>query len=185
MIDGNIHPPINIPGDGQLMARFTTSMGVMEAELYETDCPNTVANFVGLATGNKSYVNPNTSQPSNEPYYDGTQFHRVIPRFMIQGGDPTATGRGGPGFRFSDEFNPKLRHDGPGVLSMANAGPNTNGGQFFICEVATPHLNDRHSVFGKVVSGVELIAKITHVQTDGRDKPVTPIVLEKVEIYRA
>jgi peptidyl-prolyl cis-trans isomerase A (cyclophilin A) len=183
-IDGNQHPPINVPGKGQLMARFITSMGVMEAVLYEHEAPSTVANFVGLALGTKAYVDPRTQQPGKGPYYDGTQFHRVIPEFMIQGGDPTATGRGGPGFTFKDELNPKLRHDGPGVLSMANAGPNTNGSQFFICEVATPHLNNRHAVFGKVVNGVPLIAKITHVPTGPGDKPVTPVVLERVEIYR-
>jgi peptidyl-prolyl cis-trans isomerase A (cyclophilin A) len=183
-IDGNVHPPINVPGNGRLMARFKTSLGTLEAVLYEEEVPNTVANFVGLALGTKSYVDPKTGKPSNEPYYNGTQFHRVIPRFMVQGGDPTATGTGGPGFRFKDEFHPKLRHTGPGVLSMANAGPNTNGSQFFITEVATPHLDNRHSVFGRVVKGVELIAKITGVPRDGRDKPRTPVVLEAVEIYR-
>ena len=184
MIDGNQHPPINIPGNGQLKVRFVTSMGTMEGDLFEKQCPNTVANFVGLATGTKEYVDPRTRQPGSGPYYDGVQFLRVIPNFMIQGGDPTATGRGGPGFRFKDEFNKALRHDRPGILSMANAGPNTNGGQFFICEVPTPHLNDRHSVFGAITSGVDLIAKITRVPTNERDKPIEPIVLERVEIFR-
>ncbi|MBN1946418.1 MAG: peptidylprolyl isomerase [Bradymonadales bacterium] len=166
------------------MARFTTSMGVLEAVLFENEAPNTVANFVGLALGTKPYVNPTTGQPGQGPYYNGTTFHRVIPNFMIQGGDPTGTGRGGPGFQFRDEFNPALRHDRPGILSMANAGPNTNGGQFFITEVPTPHLNDRHSVFGQLTSGVELVEQITRVPTGAGNCPLTPIVLEKVEIYR-
>ena len=184
-IDGNQHPPINVPGNGQLRARFTTSMGVMDAELYEHEAPKTVANFVGLALGTKSYIDPRTNQPSNAPYYNGTVFHRVIPDFMIQGGDPTATGRGGPGYRFDDEFHPKLRHTGPGTLSMANSGPNTNGSQFFICERATPHLDNRHAVFGRVTNGVQLIAQITGVPKDAGDKPLEQIVLESVEIYRA
>ncbi|MCA9562293.1 MAG: peptidylprolyl isomerase [Myxococcales bacterium] len=185
MIDGNAHPPINIAGDGPLRARFVTSMGTMVAELYEHRAPNTVANFVGLALGTKSYVDPRTGKPGSSPYYDGILFHRVIPNFMVQCGDPTATGTGGPGFRFKDEFHKELRHTGPGVLSMANAGPNTNGSQFFITEGPTPHLDNRHSVFGRVIEGVDLIGKIARVPTDGRDKPLTPVVLEKVEIFRA
>lgn len=184
MIDGNQHPPINVPGMGRLMARFTTTMGIMEVELFERGAPNTVANFVGLALGTKVYVDPRTRQPGQGPYYNGTVFHRVIPNFMIQAGDPTATGTGGPGYQFSDEFNPQLRHDRPGILSMANAGANTNGSQFFITEKPTPHLDNRHSVFGAVTTGVELIAQITRVPTDARDKPLTPVVLEAVEIYR-
>jgi peptidyl-prolyl cis-trans isomerase A (cyclophilin A) len=160
-------------------------MGTLEGKLFERECPKTVANFVGLAMGTKSYIDPRTNAPGSGPYYDGTQFHRVIPNFMIQGGDPTATGRGGPGYRFNDEFNRDLRHDKPGVLSMANSGPNSNGGQFFICEVPTPHLNDRHSVFGEITSGVELIAQITHVATDPGNKPLTVVTLDRVEIYRA
>lgn len=185
MIDGNDHPPIEVPGGGQLMARITTSMGVIEVSLFEKRAPNTVANFVGLALGTKQYIDPNTKKAGSGPYYDGTQFHRVIPNFMIQAGDPTATGRGGPGFRFNDEFHPELRHDRPGILSMANAGPNTNGSQFFITEKATPHLDNRHSVFGAVTAGVELIGQITRVATDHRDKPNMPITVNSVEIYRA
>ena len=185
MIDGNVHPPIEVEGTGALMARINTTMGPLEVQLFESEAPNTVANFVGLALGTKQYVDPRTRQPGSGPYYNGTQLHRVIPNFMIQAGDPTATGTGSPGFRFNDEFHPNLRHDRPGVLSMANSGPNSNGGQFFITETPTPHLDNRHSVFGVVVKGVELVGQIARVPTDQRDKPLTPVVLESVEIYRA
>ena len=185
MIDGNNHPPIDIPGDGDLMVRFNTSMGTIEAKLYENRAPNTVANFVGLATGTKQNTNPNTGQPGAGPYYDGTILHRVIPNFMIQAGDPTGTGRGGPGYRFNDEFHAELKHNRPGILSMANAGPNTNGSQFFITEVPTPHLDNRHSVFGEVTSGLELIGQIARVPTGPGDKPRTDVVMNSVEIYRA
>jgi peptidyl-prolyl cis-trans isomerase A (cyclophilin A) len=173
-----------VPGQGALHARFETTMGTMVARLFEDKCPNTVANFVGLAMGTKSYVHPVTKQPGNGPYYDGTIFHRVIPNFMIQAGDPTGTGTGGPGFRFADEFDKTLRHDKPGILSMANAGPGTNGSQFFITEVPTPHLDMRHSVFGEIVEGVEFIAQITHTPRDGRDRPKTDVVLQRVTIFR-
>jgi peptidyl-prolyl cis-trans isomerase A (cyclophilin A) len=185
MIDGNNHPPVNIPGDGDLMVRFNTSMGVIEAKLYENRAPNTVANFVGLVTGTKDNINPNTDQPGAGPYYDGTILHRVIPNFMIQAGDPTGTGRGGPGYRFSDEFHAELKHSRPGILSMANAGPNSNGSQFFITEAPTPHLDNRHSVFGEVTSGLDLIGQIAGVPTGPGDKPLTDVVLTTVEIYRA
>jgi peptidyl-prolyl cis-trans isomerase A (cyclophilin A) len=185
MIDGNQNPPIRVPGQGQLRARLSTSLGTIEVLLCEQEAPNTVANFVGLATGTKTYVDPRSGQQSNTPYYNGTVFHRVIPNFMVQAGDPTATGRGGPGFRFNDEFHPKLRHDRPGVLSMANAGPNTNGSQFFITEVATPHLDNRHSVFGYVTQGIDVVQRITRVPRDSRDKPNEPVVLQSVEVYRA
>jgi len=185
MIDGNRHPAIDVPGDGPLRARLTTSMGVIEVELFEHEAPNTVANFVGLALGTKEYIDPITRQKGGGPYYNGTTFHRVIPEFMIQGGDPTGTGTGSPGYRFNDEFNKKLRHDRPGILSMANSGANTNGGQFFITEVPTPHLNDRHSVFGRVLEGNDVVYNIARVPTGQRNKPVDPVVLQTVEIYRA
>ena len=185
MIDGNQHPPINVPGQGQLHARLTTSKGTIDIVLYEQQAPNTVANFVGLATGSKTYVDPRTGQQSNAPYYNGTMFHRVIPNFMVQGGDPTATGRGGPGYTFRDEFNPQLRHDQAGTLSMANAGPNTNGSQFFITDAPTPHLDNRHSVFGRVTSGLDVVQTIARVATDGRDKPLEPVAIQSVELYRA
>ena len=174
----------SFPGEGQLYATIETSMGSMTAKLFEDLVPETVANFVGLATGTKAYTDPRTRQPGSGPYYDGTIFHRVIPRFMIQAGDPTGTGMGGPGFRFKDEFHPTLRHNKPGILSMANAGPGTNGSQFFITEVPTPHLDNRHSVFGEVVEGVDLITTIAGVPRDGRDRPRTDVVLKSITIFR-
>lgn len=183
-IDGNANPPIDVPGEGALHATIETSMGTMVAVLYEDLTPKTVANFVGLATGKKAYRDPRTGAKGSGPYYDGTVFHRVIPRFMVQAGDPTATGRGGPGYTFGDEFHPSLRHDRPGILSMANAGPGTNGSQFFITEVATPHLDNRHSVFGAVVEGVDVVAKITGVPTSRGDKPVVDVVLKSITFFR-
>ena len=123
------------------------------ARLFDKEAPKTVENFVGLAEGKKQWMNPRSRTMVRRPYYNNLTFHRIIPRFMIQGGDPEGTGMGGPGFTFADEFNPKLRHSKAGILSMANAGPNTNGGQFFITLAPTPHLNDRHSVFGELVEG--------------------------------
>jgi peptidyl-prolyl cis-trans isomerase A (cyclophilin A) len=170
-------PPVDVPGDGTLMARFVTSAGNIEAELYEAQVPNTVANFVALATGKVEWTRPN-GQKTTEPLYSGLVFHRVIPDFMIQGGCPQGDGRGGPGYRFDDEIDPSLKHSQPGMLSMANAGPNTNGSQFFITEVPTPWLDGKHAVFGKVTSGVELVPKITRM---GNGK----VMLERIEIYRA
>jgi peptidyl-prolyl cis-trans isomerase A (cyclophilin A) len=174
-----------IPGTGALHARLETSLGTLVVRLFDDRVPNTVGNFVGLATGEKPYTDPRSGKPGAGPYYDGTIFHRVIPRFMIQAGDPTGTGTGGPGYRFADEFHPELRHDRPGILSMANAGPGTNGSQFFITEVPTPHLDRRHSVFGEVIEGLELIATITGQPRNQRDRPFDDIVLQKVTIYRA
>ncbi len=170
-------PPVNIPGDGQLMARFVTSAGDIEAVLYEKQVPRTVANFVALATGGVQWTRP-SGDSTTEPLYKDLVFHRVIPDFMIQGGCPDGTGRGGPGYRFRDEIAPDLRHDVPGVLSMANAGPNTNGSQFFITEVPTPWLDGKHAVFGKVTKGVELVGKIARMGNGS-------VKLSKVEIYRA
>ena len=178
-------PPVDVPGEGQLRARFKTSMGDLVAVLYEAEAPRTVANFVALATGKVAWTDPKTREKTERPLYSGTVFHRVIPEFMIQGGDPEGTGRGGPGYNWGDEINPSLRHDGPGMLSMANRGPNTNGSQFFITEVPPPWLDGKHAVFGKVVENVELIAQITHVERDAGDRPRTPIVLEQIEVFRA
>ncbi|MCP3943641.1 MAG: peptidylprolyl isomerase [Desulfobacteraceae bacterium] len=138
-----------------LYAQFATTKGIILAKLYYKRVPNTVANFVGLAEGTK-----HSNQPVGKKFYDGLIFHRVIPDFMIQGGDPEGTGRGGPGYQFADEFDPSLTHNGPGVLSMANSGPNTNGSQFFITHKATPWLNFKHSVFGQVVAGQDVVNTI-------------------------
>ncbi len=168
-----------------LYAHFTTSEGSFTARLYEQEAPNTVANFVGLAEGTKEWTDPRTSRKVKQPYYNGTVFHRVIGGFMIQGGDPLGQGTGGPGFTFNDEFNPKLRHSKAGILSMANRGPNTNGGQFFITLASTPWLNDKHAVFGEVTEGLEIVAKIGSVPTSKPgDRPVKPITIESVVIER-
>lgn len=178
---------VSIPGSGKLYARFETSMGDIVCELFEDIVPNTVKNFVGLATGQIEFIDELTGQPAQRPFYDGIIFHRVIPDFMIQCGCPRGTGTGGPGYKFRDEFSPKLRHNAGGMLSMANAGPNTNGSQFFITEVPTPWLDNHHSIFGKVIdnAGLDLVKKIARVRRDHRDKPVEPVVLNHVTIYRA
>lgn len=178
-------PPANasVPGDGQLYARFKTSMGDLVAKLFEKEAPRTVANFVALATGNVEWTDP-SGQRTTRPLYSGTIFHRVIPEFMIQGGDPMGNGRGGPGYKWGDEINPALRHDKPGILSMANAGPNTNGSQFFITEVPTPWLDGKHAVFGEVVENLELVSQITHVERGPNDRPRKDVVLHEVEIFR-
>ena len=165
-------------------ARFVTSEGTFTVRLFEQEAPSTVANFVGLAEGTREWTDPRTHQTVATPYYDGGVFHRVIDGFMIQGGDPLGTGTGGPGYTFADEFNRKLRHDKPGMLSMANRGPNTNGGQFFITLAPTPHLDDRHSVFGEVVEGMDVVRKIGSTKTDGRDRPVKDVVIQTVTIER-
>jgi len=171
------------PGD-KLYATFETSMGNMKAELYWEKAPVTVSNFVGLAKGTKAWTDPKTNMLSNEPLYNGTIFHRVIPGFMIQGGDPLGTGTGGPGFTFKDEFNADLKHNAPGILSMANAGPNTNGSQFFITEGPTPHLDHRHSVFGKIVENLDLVSKIANVPRGANDKPLTDVVIKDILITK-
>jgi peptidyl-prolyl cis-trans isomerase A (cyclophilin A) len=179
-------PDIQVPGQGQLYARLVTNQGVIVVRLEEQRAPKTVKNFVGLATGTQEWVHPRTGEEKKGvPYYDGTVFHRVIPNFMIQGGDPLGEGRGGPGYRFEDEFHPELRHARLGVLSMANAGPGTNGSQFFITEGPTPHLDDKHSVFGQVVAGGDVVSKIARVPKGARDKPVQDVVIQRVEIFRS
>ena len=168
----------------EMYANFETSLGNIRIKLFHDKAPNTVENFVGLAEGSIEWTNPESKEKSHAPYYDGTVFHRVIPRFMIQGGDITGTGMGGPGYRFKDEFHPELKHNKPGILSMANAGPNTNGSQFFITTVPTPHLDGRHAVFGEVVSGQDVVENISRVERDGRDRPREDVVLKKVTIDR-
>jgi peptidyl-prolyl cis-trans isomerase A (cyclophilin A) len=165
-------------------AQFITSEGNFTVRLFEQEAPKTVANFTGLAEGTKEWTDPRTNKKVKQPYYDGIIFHRVIDGFMIQGGDPLGQGIGGPGYNFADEFHPKLRHNKAGILSMANRGPNTNGGQFFITLGPTPHLDDRHSVFGEVVEGLDVIKKIGSTQTDARDRPVKDVVITSVKIER-
>jgi peptidyl-prolyl cis-trans isomerase A (cyclophilin A) len=179
-------PEIGVPGTDPLYARFVTTLGNIVIRLEEKRAPKTVKNFVGLARGTQEWADPATGEAKRGvPYYDGTVFHRVIPDFMIQGGDRLGRGTGGPGYRFEDEFHPELRHAGPGILSMANAGPGTNGSQFFVTERATPHLDNRHSVFGTTVAGVDVVKKIARVQTGPGDKPKADVVLQKVEIFRS
>ncbi len=177
----------DIKGKGTLKAIFETSMGRLSCELFPDKAPMTVANFVGLARGLKPFRNPKNNQVEKRPFFDGLVFHRVIPDFMIQGGDPLGVGSGDPGYRFGDEFHPTLRHDKGGILSMANAGPGTNGSQFFITERPTPHLDDRHSIFG-ACKEVDLIKKIARVEKDPGDpsgsRPKTPLVLKKVTIRK-
>jgi peptidyl-prolyl cis-trans isomerase A (cyclophilin A) len=165
-------------------AHFETTEGNFTVRLFEREAPNTVANFVGLAEGTKEWTDPSSGQRRRDPYYDGVTFHRVIKGFMIQGGDRLGQGTGGPGYKFADEFHPSLRHSKAGILSMANAGPNTNGSQFFITLGPTPHLDNRHSVFGEVVEGLHVVERIGGVPTGRQDRPVTPVVMKKVTIQR-
>src|SRR5215468_12088001 len=166
----------------ELYATFQTTDFEIVVRLFSKDAPKTVANFVGLATGEKEWTDPRNHQTSKKPLYDGTLFHRVIPNFMIQGGDPTGTGMGDPGYRFEDEFQSGRKFDKVGLLAMANAGPNTNGSQFFITVSTPQHLNNRHTIFGEVVSGYETVVKIASVPRDGRDKPNKDVVIKKVII---
>jgi peptidyl-prolyl cis-trans isomerase A (cyclophilin A) len=168
-----------------LNAHFTTSEGSFTVRLFEDEAPATVANFVGLAEGTKEWTDPKSGQKVKRPYYNGLVFHRVIEGFMIQGGDPLGTGTGGPGYKFADEFSPKARHGKAGILSMANSGPNTNGGQFFITLAATPWLDNKHSVFGEVVDGLDVIKKIGSTPTSKPgDRPIKPITVQSVSIQK-
>ncbi|HYY25658.1 MAG TPA: peptidylprolyl isomerase [Candidatus Udaeobacter sp.] len=169
---------------GPVYATLKTSMGDIVIQLFEDKAPKTVANFIDLATGAKEWTDPKTGEKVKRPLYNGTLFHRVIPGFMIQGGDPLGNGTGGPGYRFEDEFNPDLKHSKPGTLSMANAGPNTNGSQFFITNKATPWLDGKHSVFGEVVKGQSVVDTIANVPRDLRDKPMKDVVIQEVVISR-
>ena len=167
-------------------AIFETTAGNITCTLFPGQAPLTVANFIGLATGTKDWKDPKTGKMvKGVPLYSGTIFHRVIPKFMVQAGDPLGQGTGGPGYRFEDEFSPDLKFDKPALLAMANAGPATNGSQFFITEGPTPHLDNKHSVFGVVVAGADVVNKIARVPTAARDKPVVDVVLQRVEIFRS
>jgi peptidyl-prolyl cis-trans isomerase A (cyclophilin A) len=163
-----------------------TSMGRVTCQFYQQQAPKAVANFVGLAEGTKDWIDPRTRQVQHHKrYYDGTTFHRVIPEFMIQGGDPTGTGMGSPGYTFNDEFDPNLNFDRPGRLAMANSGPNTNGSQFFITEKATDFLDQHYTLFGQCdAASVAVVKAIARVPRDANDRPRTPVVLQKVTIVR-
>jgi peptidyl-prolyl cis-trans isomerase A (cyclophilin A) len=168
-----------------LTATLHTNRGDIEIELYEEHAPRTVENFVDLATGERGWEDPETGETiEGEPLYDDVPFHRVIEGFMIQTGDPTGTGRGGPGYTFNDEFYHELRHDDEGVVSMANRGPDTNGSQFFITLDEQPHLDDKHSVFGKVIDGMDVVHEIGSLPTDENDRPTEEAVLESVTVHR-
>src|SRR5262245_41310016 len=178
-------PAIQVPGNGQLHARLSTNLGEITVRLEEQRAPNTVKNFAGLAMGTIDWKDPKTGKSMRgTPLYEGVRFHRVIPRFMIQCGDPLTRhpdmavrwGTGKPGYTFADEFHRDLRHDSAGILSMANSGPGTNGSQWFITEGPTPHLDNKHTVFGKVTSGLDVVHKIATVQTT-RDRPNVDVVL--------
>jgi len=166
-------------------AVFSTTQGKITVRLFEEEAPITVKNFIELAEGGKEWTHPTTRAKSTNKLYDGTVFHRVIPDFMIQGGDPAGTGMGGPGYRFQDETRgSRHKFDVPGKLAMANSGPNTNGCQFFITVAPTPWLTGNHTIFGEVVEGQEIADKISKVPTAAQDKPKTPVVLESVTIER-
>ncbi len=176
----------NLKNGDKLLAKFDTSKGEIAIELFWDKAPITVKNFVDLATGKKEWQHPITQEKSTKPLYNGTIFHRVIKNFMIQGGDPAGSGFGGPGYKFKDEFHPELKHDKKGILSMANSGPNSNGSQFFITEVATPHLNGRHTVFGQTTdeNSLKVIDSIAASKTGPQDKPIESIVINKIEIIK-
>jgi len=166
-----------------LYAIFETSQGNITIRLFEKEAPKTVANFTELAEGKRPWTDPATGKKVTRPLYDGLIFHRVIPGFMIQGGDPMGNGMGGPGYQFEDEFSKEVRFDMPGRLAMANAGPNTNGSQFFITDGLTPHLNMRHTIFGQVIEGQDVVHKIATVPTVPQDRPKTAVTM-KVKIVR-
>ncbi|WP_433530492.1 peptidylprolyl isomerase [Micromonospora sp. CA-263727] len=167
-------------------ATLHTNAGPIRLELFPNHAPKTVRNFVELAEGTREFTDPRTGQPGSGPYYDGTISHRVISGFMIQMGDPTGTGRGGPGYTFADEFHPELRFDRPYLLAMANAGPGTNGSQFFITVEPTPHLNNRHTIFGQVADeqSVKVVEAIANTPTGPSDRPLQDVVIERVEVER-
>jgi peptidyl-prolyl cis-trans isomerase A (cyclophilin A) len=165
-------------------ATFNTSEGTFKVRLYDDKAPKTVANFVGLAEGSKEWTDPKSRQQVKRPFYDGLIFHRVIDGFMLQSGCPLGNGMGGPGYTFADEFGPGLKHDRAGVLSMANAGPNTNGSQFFVTLAAAPWLDNKHAIFGEVVEGMDVVQKIGKTRTAAQDRPVKDIVINSVKIER-
>ncbi|MCA9623450.1 MAG: peptidylprolyl isomerase [Myxococcales bacterium] len=185
-------PPIDIPGNGTLHVRIRTNRGSIVARLEEKRAPRTVESFVGLATGAIPWPDPKTGEERRDPFFDGLRFHRVVRNFVVQGGDPKSRyadledewGTGGPGYTFDDEFHDKLRHNRAGILSMANSGPNSNGSQFFITEVPAPHLDGRHSVFGLVTAGLNVLETMANVPIGDRGRPLEPLVIEAMDVYR-
>lgn len=168
----------------ETFATLHTSLGDIEVRLFGNHAPKTVRNFVELAEGSREWTDPRTGKPTSQPLYDGTIFHRVIDGFMIQGGDPLGTGTGGPGYRFADEFHPELAFTRPYLLAMANAGPGTNGSQFFITVAPTQWLTGKHTIFGEVTSGTEVVDTISTVAKDRRDRPTEDVVVRSVVITR-
>lgn len=166
----------------KIYAKFETNQGDFTCLLYPDSAPKTVANFVGLAKGDKEWLDPKTGDKQKKPLYNGTIFHRVIPDFMIQGGDPLGNGTGGPGYEFEDEFDPILVFANPGTLAMANSGPNSNGSQFFITVAPTPWLNGKHTIFGRVTEGYDVVEAISKAKSGMNDRPAKDIVLKKVTI---
>jgi peptidyl-prolyl cis-trans isomerase A (cyclophilin A) len=187
-------PDLEIPGDGPLHAALETTEGRLVVRLEEERAPRTVKNFVGLATGKIPWRDPKTgAMREGVPFYDGLLVHRVVRNFVLQCGDPATRypeleaqwGKGTPGYTFDDEFHPDLRHNRAGVLSMANSGPNKNGSQFFITEVPAPHLDGRHTVFGLVIAGIDVVHDISEIDTSPKGRPAEDVILERVEIYRS
>ena len=168
-----------------LTATLNTSQGPIKVRLFPDQAPKTVRNFVELAEGSRKWTDPRSGAQTSDPLYNGTIFHRVIPDFMVQGGDPLGTGTGGPGYKFGDEIHPDLAFDRPYLLAMANAGPGTNGSQFFITVVPTPWLTGKHTIFGEVVEGADLVQAISQANTDRRDRPTQDVVLESVVIEQS
>ncbi|MBZ5545774.1 MAG: peptidylprolyl isomerase [Acidobacteriia bacterium] len=165
-----------------LYAVFETTLGEVTCRLFPDKAPKTVENFLGLAQGTKEFVDPQTRARVKRPFYDGLTFHRVIPKFMVQGGCPLGSGTGGPGYKFQDEFSKDLKFDKPGKLAMANSGPNTNGSQFFITVAATDWLTNHHTIFGEVVKGYDVVEKIVNVPRDRSDRPSTPVLMNALRI---
>ncbi len=168
-----------------LTATLNTNQGTIKVRLFPDQAPKTVRNFVELAEGTRKWTDPRSGAQTSDPLYNGTLFHRVIPDFMIQGGDPLGTGTGGPGYKFGDEIHPDLAFDRPYLLAMANAGPGTNGSQFFITVAPTPWLTGKHTIFGEVVEGADLVQAISQANTDRRDRPTQDVVLESVVIEQS
>jgi peptidyl-prolyl cis-trans isomerase A (cyclophilin A) len=167
-----------------LTATLHTNQGPVVIRLFPDHAPKTVRNFVELAEGGKQWTDPRNGRPTTDKLYDGTIFHRVIPDFMVQGGDPLGSGRGGPGYKFADEFHPDLAFDRPYLLAMANSGPGTNGSQFFITVAPTPWLNGKHTIFGEVIEGADVVDLISRVKTGSQDRPAEDVIIESVTLER-